>query len=163
MRFRTALMLTMLALCGSAMVFAMGKKDEKAMVSFHIETEATDNPKMIFPQEVGGQERYFRRIPEVSIKDVAVYTPFPNEGGDYGVVFRLKNRAVNRLSALTAASQGRWLLATLNGRAVDAVLIDSQIDDGVLVIWKGVTLADIDALDATLPRAGEEGGKKKKR
>ena len=76
------------------------------------------------------------------------------------MVFRLKGNAARRLSAITAANQGRWLLASLNGRAADAVLIDTQIDDGVLVIWKGVTLADIELLDKSFPRAGEEEAKK---
>jgi hypothetical protein len=68
---------------------------------------------------------------------------------------------VNRLAAITAANQRRWMLANVNGRPVDAVMIDAQISDGVLVVWRGINLADIQALDATLPRAGEEGGKKK--
>lgn len=163
MTFRTAALLTILAVMWPAMAFAMGNKNDKASVSFHIETESTDNPKMIFAQEIGGVTRYFRRIPEVSIKDMAVFTPFPNEGGDYGLVFRLKPRAVNRLAAVTAANQGRRLLAMVNGRSVDAVMIDAQINDGVLVVWRGINLADIDSLDATLSRAGDDGGKNKKK
>jgi hypothetical protein len=161
MPIRIALLLTILAVMWPPAGMAMGKKDDKAAVSFHIETESTDNPKMIFAQEMGGVTRYFRRIPEVSIKDMAVYTPFPNEAGDYGAVFRLKPRGANRLSALTAVNQGRYLLAMVNGRAVDAVMVDAQIEDGVLVIWKNLNLADIESMDAALPRAGEEGEKKR--
>jgi hypothetical protein len=159
---RSALLMFLLAIIWPGQAQAMAKKADKAVVSFHIETEATDNPKMIFPQDVAGVTRYFRRIPEISTKDLAVFTAFPSDSGDYGLVFRLKPRVVNRLSAVTAANQRRWLLATVNGRAVDAVMIDAQIDDGVLVVWKGVNLPDIESLDATLPRAGEEGGNKKR-
>ncbi|HSP41797.1 MAG TPA: hypothetical protein VLO11_02900 [Luteolibacter sp.] len=161
MPIRFAVLLTLLAVMWPSAGMAMGNKDDKAAVSFHIETEGTDNPKMIFAQEMGGVTRYFRRIPEVSIKDMAVYTPFPNEAGDYGAVFRLKPRGANRLSALTAVNQGRYLLAMVNGRAADAVMVDAQIEDGVLVIWRGLNLADIESLDAALPRAGEEGKKKR--
>jgi hypothetical protein len=158
---RRAALMMLLVLIWPGLSHGMGKKDDKAVVSFHIETEAADNPKMIFQQEVAGSARYFRRMPEISTKDLAVFTPFPNANGDYGVAFRLKPRAVNRLAAITAANQRRWMLANVNGRPVDAVMIDAQISDGVLVVWRGINLADIQALDATLPRAGEEGGKKK--
>lgn len=164
MPFRRPAFLMMLLLALSSAVFASGKKDDKASVSFHMETENTENPKMIFPQLANGQTRYFHRTPEVNLKDIESFTPFPSEmgGDDYGIVFKLKNNAGNRLAAITNANQGRWMITQLNGRVVDGVLIDQQIDDGQLVIWKGVTIADIDALDKALPRTGQDGKKKKK-
>ena len=144
--------------------FAGGKAETKAVVSFHMETDANDNPKMIGPAVVNGQTRYFRRMPEVATKDVISFNPFPSDAGgdDYGVVFRLKPNAATRLAALTNANQGRWLLAEINGRAVDGVLIDKQIDDGFLVVWKGATLADTKLFDSFLPRCGQEGKKPQK-
>ena len=154
--------LSMMAVLALAQpLFAGGKKDNKASVTFHIETEATDNPKMIFPQLANGQTRYFRRLPEFSTKDLVAFSPFPSEVGDgYGVVFKLKGNAKNRLAAITNANQGTWLISQVNGRVVDGVAIDKQIDDGILVIWKGVTLADIRLLDDELPRLGAKGKKK---
>lgn len=159
-RFAAALMILLTVL--SPAVFAAGKAGNKASVSVHMETESTDNPKMIFPQEISGQTRYFRRIPEINTKDVVSFSPFPTEGGgDFGVVFKVKDNAARRLSAVTAANQGRWLVMMINGRVVDGVIIDKQVDDGVVVAWKGVSLADIAVLDESLPRIGAEGGKKK--
>jgi len=145
-------------------VVAGGKADTKATLSFHMETEATDNPKMIFAQLTNGQTRYFRRMPEITTKDVESFNPFPSDvgGDDYGIVFKLKDNAAKRLAALTNLNQGRWLLAQINGRVVDGVLIDKQVDDGFIVIWKGATLADISVFDAALPRLGQDGKKKKK-
>lgn len=155
------LMILLLAL--STAGFAGGKKNNKAAVSFHMETENTENPKMIFPQLANGQTRYFRRLPEVSLKDIVSFNPFPSDlgGDDYGIVFQLKKHVGTRLAAITNANQGRWMITQINGRVVDGVLIDRQIDDGLLVAWKGVTLADIDTLDKALPRTG--GDKKKKK
>jgi hypothetical protein len=162
MQPRLALLLMMLALVVAPAVFAGGKKDDRASVSFHMETEATDNPKMIFAQLTNGKTRYFRRIPDVSLKDIESFSPFPSDagGGDYGVVFKLKSNAAGRLAAITNANQGKWMISELNGRVVDGLLIDKQISDGRLVIWKGVTLADITALEESLPRTGHEGQKK---
>lgn len=161
-RFAAALMILLTVL--SPAVFAAGKAGNEASVSVHMETESTDNPKMIFPQEISGQTRYFRRIPEINTKDVVSFSPFPAEGGgDFGVVFKVKDNAARRLSAVTAANQGRWLVMMINGRVVDGVIIDKQVDDGVVVAWRGVNLADIAVLDDSLPRIGQEGQKKKKK
>lgn len=152
--------MVILAICPT--VFASGKKEVKASVTFHIETEATDNPKMIFPQLANGKQRFFRRLPEFATKDIFSFNPFPSEiGADYGIVIKLKGGAINRLAAISNANQGRWMIAQVNGRIVDGVFLDRQIDDGVLVIWKGISLADITLLDEDLPRAGAAGKKKK--
>jgi hypothetical protein len=161
-RFAAILMALIATL--SPTVHAGGKADNKASISVHLETENTDNPKMIFQQEIGGNTRYFRRMPEVSIKDIIAFSPFPSEGGgDFGVVFKLKENVAKRLSAITSSNQGRWLVTMINGRAVDGVLIDKQIDDGVIVAWKGLTMADIAVFDDSLPRIGQNGRKKKEK
>jgi hypothetical protein len=164
MHLRLALLLvTIFAL--APLVSGAGKKEDKATVSFHMETEATDNPKMIFQQLTNGQPKFFRRMPEINVKDILSFSPFPSAtgGDDYGVVFKLKANAARRLSAVTSANQGRWMIAQVNGRVVDGVLIDQQIDDGLMVVWKGITLADMAILDASFPRIGQEGQKKKKK
>lgn len=141
--------------------YAAGKKEGKASITFHMETEGTDNPKMIFPQMANGQTRYFRRSSEISQKDVISFSTFPAEGGQgYGLVLKLKPNAVNRFAALTNANQGRWLISQVNGRAVDGIMIDKTVNDGFIVIWKGVTDGDIAILDKEFPRIGQENVKK---
>jgi len=139
------------------LALAGGKGGEEAAISFHIETDQNENPKMIFPQLVNGKTRYFRRISEVSTKDIATFSPFPSDDGQsYGVVFKLKDHAARRLSAITNVNLERWLAARANGRIIDAVIIDQQINDGTLVVWKGVTLGDIALLDKAFIRTGEK-------
>ena len=53
------------------------------------------------------------------------------------------------------------LLAMTNGRPVDMVEIDQPVDDGFIVIWKGITEADIRLYDDAVPRIGEDTNKKK--
>ena len=158
MQTRRAALLMMLVLALTPTVFASGKKEIKASVSFHMETESTDNPKMIFQQMAYGKSRAFRREPEVSTKDIVSFTPFPSDAGgdDYGVVFILKDNAAKRLSAITNINQGKWMLTQINGRVVDGVLIDKPVNDGRLVIWKGATLADVTIFDGDLPRIGQQ-------
>jgi hypothetical protein len=145
---------------GTAAAWAGGDK-KMAQISFHIETEGTDNPKMIFSAEIIGKQRFFRRMPEISSKDLVAFTPFPaDDQASYGVLFQLKDNARRRLAAITAVNQGKWLLAQAFGRAVDGVLVDEPVDDGAIVIWKGLSLEEIHELDAAMPRIGE---KKKRR
>ncbi len=151
--------LLFLALLGAAVLplAAGGKRDDGTGVAFHMETSGNDNPKMIFEQLVAGQKRFFRLVPEVGTRDVASFNPFPSQDGEgYGVLLKLKPGVHNRLAAITASNIGNWMVARVNGRIVDAVLIDEQISDGELVIWKGVALAEIQALDKELPRLGED-------
>jgi len=165
MQTRFAVFWMLLAAAFAPAVLAGGKADVKASISLHLETEANDNPKMIFSQMTNGQLRYFRRIPEISTKDVVAFNPFPADAGgdDYGIVFQLKDNAAKRYAAITNINQGRWLLSQINGRIVDGVLIDKPVNDGFIVIWKGAALADINVFDKMMPRIGQKEIKKKKK
>lgn len=153
-------MMAVMALAPAA--FAGGKKEHKSSVSFHMETAGTDNPKMIFPQMTNGQQRFFMRTPEVGPSDIESFVPFPSDReGEYGLVITVKPTVVGRVAAVTNANQGRWMITQLNGRVIDGVMIDKQISDGKLIIWKGVTLQDITLLDHDFQRTGDSGKKKK--
>jgi hypothetical protein len=151
------LAIVLLALCPGLTAHAGGKKDGKSGISFHFQADPTDNPKMIFPQMTNGQQVFYRRNPEVMTKDIAAFNPFPSQDGEgFGALLQLKPSAKNRLAAVTNANVNRWMVAMVNGRVVDAVIIDRQVDDGHLVIWKGIGQAEIDAFDTQVPRIGEK-------
>jgi len=141
--------------CGGHVAMAGGEK-KAVQISFHIEADANDNPKMIFPFQIRGQQKVFRRIPEISSKDLVAFSPFPAEDqASYGALFQLKENARRRLAAVTSVNQGRWLVSQAFGRVVDGVMIDGAVDDGAIVIWKGLTLEEIRELDTVMPRVGE--------
>ena len=136
---------------------AGGNKGKKVDISFHIETEASDNPKMIFPHEVMGKQRFFRRIPEVSSNDFVAFSPFPSDDqASYGVILQLKDNARRRFAAVSQISSGKWLVCKAFGRMVDGVLVEDPVDDGVLVLWKGLSIEEVGTLDEALPRIGEK-------
>ena len=151
----------LLALFSSVTLVSAGGDKKIAQVSFHVETEATENLNMIFPHDLMGKERYFRRMPEISSKDFVSFNPFPSDDQtSYGVLIRLKDSAGKRLTAVTTAEQGKYMVCQAFGRVVDAVMIDQPVNDRVIVIWKGLTLDEIRELDKVMPRIGDE--KKKK-
>ncbi len=155
MNFVRLLTLIMVVVCALP-ALAGGKKQQMAGFAFHLETQAGENPKMVFNQFVSGKERVFRRVPEISTKDVEAFNPFPSQDGrGFGVLLKLKQGPTHRLSGVTAANTGKWLIARVNGRIVDAVRIDQQITDGEIVIWKGLSQAEITGMDKKLPRIGQ--------
>lgn len=157
MRFTVGSVVAVLFVCLLGGVTAGGNKGRKVNISFHMETEASDNPKMIFPHEVMGKQRFFRRIPEVSSKDFVAFSPFPSEDqASYGVVLQLKDNARRRLAAVTHDSSGKWLISQAFGRIVDGVLVAEPVNDGVVVIWRGLAIEDIRELDESMPRIGEK-------
>lgn len=156
--------MALLALVLTPVAKAGGKAGEMGMVTFHLETEEGGNPKMVFPQMDDGKQRWFSRTPEISMNDMVAFRPFPSGDGDeYGIVFQLKDGAKRRLNALSVAHQGKYLLAQANGRVVDGVVIDKPVDDGLIVIWKGLSEDDVKLFDKALPRIGDDGKKKKKK
>jgi hypothetical protein len=148
-----------LILCSLAMVApaqAAGKNDKSPVVSFHLEGHETDNPKMIFPRETKEGRKMFRRVPEISAGDVQAFVPFDTGSGTFGVLFQLKAGATRRLSAISGSNIGAWMLPQFNGRPMEGMVIDAQVDDGRIVIWDGVTQAEIALLDQKYPRIGQK-------
>ena len=116
---------------------------------------------MIFEQNIGGKKRYFSRSPEFSTKDITAFSPFLSDNqNDYGIVFQLRKSGASRLENITMANQGKMLIAAVNGRVVDGVIIDQSVKDGVLVVWNGIQEGEIKEYDKLAPRIGED--KKKK-
>jgi hypothetical protein len=146
----------------AAPLFANGDKGKGSAVSFHLETDKTNHPKMTFTHVIGGKQRWFQRAAELTTGDIVAFSPFPAEDpATYGAVFKLSRRGSNRLAALTAANKGRWLVASINGRVVDGVIIDQQVTDGMIVIWHGIGLKEIKAFDKMRPRLTEKKKEKK--
>lgn len=148
-----AIALTLALLPGA--VTAGGKKAPDLSVSFHLETEP--GSRQVFKQLTAGKEVFYNKSAEFTAKDIRAFSPFPSEDGlSYGVVFQLNKVAAGRLRAISTANQGKLLLAVVNGQVRDAVLIDKPVGDGLLVVWKWISLGEIKAADQHMPRIGED-------
>ncbi|MBI23678.1 MAG: hypothetical protein CMN05_08845 [Roseibacillus sp.] len=141
---------------------AAGKKAPDLSVSFHLQAEPGD--RQAFKQLTAGKEVLFRKSAEISTKDIVAFRPFPaDDGNSYGIVFQLNKLASNRLRNMSTAQQDKLLLAVVNGQERDAVLIDKPVNDGLIVIWKWVSLAEVKLADQHVPRIGEDPKAWKKR
>ena len=102
---------------------------------------------------------FFSRMPDFTSRDIIAFSPFlADDMVTYGAVFQLRGSAKTKLENLSTANRGKLLCAKINGRVVDAVLIDKTIEDGLLVIWNGILDTEVKGYDKLVPRIG---GKKK--
>lgn len=147
----------LLMFCPLILAHGGGSNDGKIVIGFHLEGDANDNPKMIFPFNVGGQARVFSRTPEIITRDLVSFGTFlADDQVNFGAVFRLRPQAARRFASIAAANPGKFLCASVNGRIIDAVQINEPSKDEFIVIWNGLTDAEIKQLDAIMPRMGKE-------
>lgn len=135
--------------------FAMGKRPEKNRLTFHLQGDVSDGPKMVFPLPMGSKKRYFRKSPITFTKEIVSLKHFVADDGTFGATFSFDKAAAGRIATLTTSNQDKWLVAMLNGRPVDAVFIDKPIRDGRLVIWQGIKQVEIIRFEYAMPITGE--------
>ena len=136
---------------------ASGKKTPPASISFHMEGSAAEAPKFARQFETLAGMGYFRKVPEVSTKNITSFSPFPaDDKKTYGIVFKLDTQGTKRLLEATTMNQGKLLLALVNGQPLGVVRIDKPVNDGMLVIWNGITQQEISLYDMLAPRIGED-------
>ena len=136
---------------------AGGKKKAPVMVSFHLQGDAGEGGKLVFPFKTAGQTIYYRKHPEFSSQDVVAFQSFPSDDpASYGLILQLNKLSAQRLASMSASNHGKYLLCMVNGSVRDAVLIDKKVGDGLLVIWQRIGAAEVRAADKLMPRIGED-------
>ncbi|MBX7210343.1 MAG: DUF2076 domain-containing protein [Verrucomicrobiaceae bacterium] len=144
-----------LALCCIILCTGMSKKPAFT-ISVHGEGSQEDNPRMVFPETVGGQRMIFKLVPEFSHANIAAFHPFPAaDGNGYGVTLKLDFRGANALELATRMKVGQVLLSKVNGKSVDLVTIDRPVTDGIFTIWSGVPGEVIQALEKEHPHINQ--------
>jgi len=147
-----------------AATMAGGKKPPPVTVTFHLQGDAGEGKKFVFPFTTAGKTVYYRRQPEFTSKDFIAFQSFPSDDpSSYGLVLQLNKVGRQRLSSMSASNHGKFLLAMVNGTVRDAVLIDREVHDGLLVIWQRIGAAEVRAADVLMPKIGEDPKAWKKR
>lgn len=119
-----------------------GSKSKAYLVTFHMEGDETDSTKFVTPVKLGSEYRqyFFKTMPSFTDKDFLWFYPFVSEDGQsYGAAFRLNDVKAQELTAITIENQGRLFGTRVLDAPLTAVIIDRPINDGVVVIWKGLS------------------------
>ena len=133
---------------------AAGSKVKGFVVTFHLEGQAEDSAKFVTPVKLGSEHRqyYFKKVPEFNDKDISWFYPFiSQDGASFGAAFRLNAKATQELTNLTIANQGRLMGTRVLDAPLRAVIIDRPIDDGVLVIWDGLSQNHLKLINSKIP------------
>ena len=110
------------------------------IISFHLQGSSdTDSHKSIFQVNVKGQNLTFMKAPEFTQENIAAFYPFPDKkSGTNGIFIRLDGRGRRKLEIASQSTEGRYLIALVNAKPVDMVVLDRLITDGAITIWQGV-------------------------
>jgi|GEM_PF-411366 len=133
---------TLFFLLAGMCCIAAGNKSKTKIISFHLEGSETDNPKFVIPVKLGSDYRqyYFSRIPSFTDSDIEWFYPFTSgDGQSYGAAFHLKSHAAAELKGLCLTHPGKLLGIRVSGAQFQAVIIDRPVNDGVIVLWQGLT------------------------
>lgn len=133
-------------------------KIPRAEVSFHTQTASGEMKNMVFIYNYQGKKLNMRKMPDFVLSDMKSYRPFPAKKNKktFGAMFLLERVAANRLVHYSTQRQGLYMVSVVNGKVSEPVVIDRPINDGVLIIWEGLTLRDLRSMDIEIPRTGED-------
>lgn len=144
--------LSMAAVCG-LLVSCDTFKENKILITSHVQTNQIEHPAEIMRLPIGGQEMVFKKVPEFSQRNVAAFEPFPAEDGQgNGLVLQLDAGGKNYLEAASRLNPGMIMLTMVNALPVDMVELDQPITDGRFTIWRGISDETIKEMDKFYPR-----------
>jgi hypothetical protein len=128
-------------------------RENKLLITVHVQSEAVEHPSEIMKLPIGGQEMTFKKIPEFSQRSISGFEPFPAEDGQgYGVLLQLDTKGRNALELASRMSHGMVMLTMVKALPIDMVELDQPITDGRFTIWRGLSKETIDEMDKFYPR-----------
>ena len=144
---------------------ANGKKRPPVSITFHFEADSSEGRKLSIPAETPMGTKYIQKSPSFSTKDFIAYYPFvsPHEGAMYGVSLQLDKGAAMRLKALSTENIGKYIVVNINGKVVDMLYVDGEVDGRVITVWRGVDPEILAMVNPLMPRIGEDEKAWKKR
>lgn len=146
------LLLPVLLTVATPFLLSMSKKQD-VLITFHTLATGTDSRKSVFPADVNGKRLYFRISPEFSQANIAAYQDFASQDGkSKGVVLQLDSRGRDTLEIITRTHRDEYLLALVNAKPVDFVVMDEPVTDGQITIWQNVPDEVIKGLAKKHPR-----------
>ena len=98
-----------------------------------------DPSKTMFPLDLNGKRMFFKVVPEFSQQNIIGFRPFPSTTGNgQGAVLHLDFRGKSQLEMISRTRKDEYLLAMVNAKPVDYLVMDEPVLDGVVTIWQGI-------------------------
>ncbi|MDB6133678.1 MAG: hypothetical protein JWM59_1921 [Verrucomicrobiales bacterium] len=129
-------------------------KSKGPFIGMHPEGDSQEGPRMVRPDMINGEKKFFRISPEVSGRHFGGYTAFMAQDGSFGAAFKLKEEGVRAVQILCSTYQGKLVRIIVNGRPVDVQQIDQPPTDGRIIVWSGLNRQDLLLFDKSMKRIG---------
>lgn len=129
-------------------------KTKGPFIGMHPEGGENEGQRMVRPDSVGGRKVWFRISPEVSGRHFGGYAPFAASDGTFGVALQLKEEGMRAVQIMCSTYPGKLARIIVNGRPVDTLRIDKPPTDGRIIIWSGLSRADLLLFDKSMKRFG---------
>ena len=158
MKRAISMILLLVALCSGGLDAAA--KNKGPFIGMHPEGSEDEGPRMVRPDTVGGQQRWFRTSPEVTGRHFGGYEPFAAaDGNGMGALLYLNDEGARAAMVMCSTFNGKLARILINGRPVDTVRIDRPPADRKITIISGLTLEDFKAFDKSgrMKRIGGDG------
>jgi hypothetical protein len=118
--------------------------------TFRVHAQANTRDTEVFASSVraqfSGKEIAIEKMPWISERDVAAFSPVPARDGTYGALIQLDAHGRVVLDTLSIERRGGLLFVFVNGRLITELEIDKRVSDGKIYIPFGLTPADIDLM-----------------
>lgn len=140
---------------------AAGNKSKGKSISFHLEGEETSSAKFVMPVKLGseGRQYFFSKSPVFTSSDIDWFYPFTSEDGQsFGAAFRLNDHAALELKDLGRTSPGKLLAISVASASLQAIIIDRPVNDGIIVLWSGLTQAHLELFQKDFPHVDDVTG-----
>ena len=141
------LFLIVLALAG------LGMSQKPAVtVRFYAEANARDTEAFSKPVTLHNPEReaFIEKVPSISERSIKAMYPFQVTDGSWGAAFKLDNDGRINLEVLSTNRRGSsmviFVVTAKGAHQVVDVVIDRKVRDGVIVIPRGLTPLEMEAL-----------------
>lgn len=150
-RLNRALFSVLLVFALGATAWAVGGRTPDIRLSCHVEGSASETGEFVIPHETPSGERHFRKVPEFTQDRIRAYRVVETAQGQ-ALAIQLDEAGTMRLGALTVANRGGYLLIAVNGEPREFQRIDAPVEDGVVILWGGLSPEEIAALDRQVKR-----------
>ena len=98
-------------------------KNKGPFIGMHPEGSEEEGPRMVRPDTVGGQKRWFRMSPEVSGRHFGGYTPFAAaDGNGMGALLYLNEEGMRAAMVMCSTFNGKLARILVNGRTLRTAL-----------------------------------------
>jgi len=127
--------------------------------TFRVHAQANPHDSDVFSMPghttSSGKDIAVEKLPWITERDIAAFSPYPAPDGTFGALFQLDEHGRVVLDTLSVEHRGGFLFVFINGRMITNLQIDKRVSDGKIYIPSGLTASDVELMKKQWRSLGE--------